>query len=57
MRGRYFDTQNMHNVIEEKPRHDPTGLGGYPQADVARTKTAYTTERKTQLLPMEQLST
>ncbi|CAE7606625.1 unnamed protein product [Symbiodinium sp. CCMP2456] len=52
MRGRYSDTQNMCNIFEDRPSPDPTGLGGYLQADVARTKTAYTTERKTQLLPM-----
>ncbi|CAE7236627.1 unnamed protein product [Symbiodinium sp. CCMP2456] len=52
MRGRYSDTQNMCNIFEDRPSPDPTGLGGYLQADVARSKTAYTTERKTQLLPM-----
>ena len=52
MRGRYSDTQNMCNIFEDRPNPDPTGLGGYLQADVARSKTSYTTERKTQLLPM-----
>ncbi|CAE7270056.1 SLC24A2 [Symbiodinium sp. CCMP2592] len=52
MRARYSDTQNMYNVSEDKPQVDPSGLGGYLQADIARSKTSYTTERKTQLLPM-----
>ncbi|CAE7198740.1 unnamed protein product, partial [Symbiodinium sp. CCMP2456] len=36
MRGRYSDTQNMCNIFEDRPSPDPTGLGGYLQADVAR---------------------
>ena len=50
MRARYSDGQAMWSI-----HADPGALGGlsgYLEAEVSRTKVAFTTERKTMLLPM-----
>ena len=50
MRARYSDGQAMASLHEDPGLHG--GLSGYLEADVSRTKAAFTTERKTMLLPM-----
>ena len=50
-RGRYSDIQNLESVVldEVVGSNEPSG---YIEGRVRRTKSAYTTELKTMLLPM-----
>ena len=52
-RGRFSDGLNMQNLRAEVPASaSANSLAGYVEADVSRTKAAYTLERKTMYLPI-----
>ena len=51
MRARYSDMLVMENLLADEIEFDGVP-GGYIEASVSRSKTSYTTERKTRLLPM-----
>ena len=52
-RGCFSDGLNMQNLRAEVPASaSANGLAGYVEADVSRTKAAYTLERKTMYLPI-----
>ena len=52
-RGRFSDGLHMQNLRSEIPASaSADSLAGYIEADVARTKAAYTLERKTMFLPI-----
>ena len=52
-RGRFSDGLHMQNLRSEIPASaSADSLAGYVEADVARTKAAYTLERKTMFLPI-----
>ena len=52
-RGRFSDGLNMQNLRAEIPASaSANSLAGYVEADVSRTKAAYTLERKTMYLPI-----
>eukprot|EP00439_Symbiodinium_sp_Y106_P001838 s9507_g1.t1 len=52
-RGRFPDGLNMQNLRAEVPASaSANSLAGYVEADVSRTKAAYTLERKTMYLPI-----
>ena len=52
-RGRFSDGLNMQNLRTEVPASaSANSLAGYVEADVSRTKAAYTLERKTMYLPI-----
>ena len=51
MRARFSDMQNMCDLVADELLVDGD-VTGYLEAKVTRSKTAYTTERKTMLLPM-----
>ena len=52
MRGRYSDCLNLQELVVDSPDLAARPLLGYVEGSVSRCKTAYTVERKTQLLPM-----
>ena len=51
MRARFSDMQHMTDIIADEVRIDGRPCG-YIESKVTRSKSAYTTERKTMLLPM-----
>ena len=51
-RGRYSDCLNLQGLAIDTPDGPARPLVGYIEGSVSRCKTAYTVERKTQLLPM-----
>ena len=51
-RGRYSDCLNLQGLAIDTPDASARPLVGYIEGSVSRCKTAYTVERKTQLLPM-----
>ena len=51
-RARYSDGLNMCDIFIDCPRPDHRPLYGFFEGKVSRSKTAYTTERKTMNLPM-----
>ena len=51
MRARFSDMQHMCDIIADEV-HEGDHMRGYIEAKVTRSKSAYTTERKTMFLPM-----
>ena len=51
-RGRYSDCLNLQGLAIDTPDASARPLVGYIEGSVSRCKTAYTVERKTQLLPL-----
>ena len=52
MRARYSDVLNMDGLFVDCPEPNKFPLYGFIEGHVGRSKTAYTTERKTMNLPM-----
>ncbi len=52
MRARYSDGLNMDGLFVDCPEPNKSPLYGFIEGHVGRSKTAYTTERKTMNLPM-----
>ncbi|CAE7612968.1 unnamed protein product [Symbiodinium sp. CCMP2592] len=52
MRARFSDGMNLGNLQLDTPSGLATEVAGYLEGEVLRSKTSFTTERKTMLLPM-----
>jgi len=52
MRARYSDGLNLSNLVVDCPHPEQIPLYGFLEGCVGRSKTSYTTEKKTMNLPM-----